>query len=87
MAVFPRARNWDTVAAKIHWDGSKKRTISELKSTVPKQKYARTSKTIYGPEPDLTVNFASSLVTVPATLRTIAAKIAPLSFSVVGGVV
>src|SRR5437870_5290269 len=34
-AVLWRARNWDAVTAKIHWDGSKKRP-SHLRSTVPK---------------------------------------------------
>jgi hypothetical protein len=33
----------DAVAAKIHWDGSKKRP-SQLKSTVPKQKITATEK-------------------------------------------
>jgi hypothetical protein len=36
--IFWRGRNWDTVTAKIHWDGSKEATFSQLKSTVPKQK-------------------------------------------------
>jgi len=42
--VFWRGRNWDTVIAKIHWDGSRKATILQLKSTVPKQKLTAAEK-------------------------------------------
>jgi len=36
--LFLRARNWDKVTAKIHWEGSKKRPSRSLNHPLPKQK-------------------------------------------------
>ncbi len=43
-AVLWRARNWDAVSPKIHWDGSKKRPSRSLNQLCPKQKITAAEK-------------------------------------------
>ena len=43
-AVLWRGRNWDTVTAKIHCDGSKKRPSRSLNQLCPKQKITAAEK-------------------------------------------